>query len=306
MKRSEITYTVDVESGNVTVDDCKFEENNNLLGNQPYDGTLCLEVLDQDVAVQKCEFKKNTAPSGGGLSGFDIRGTLSILRSKFEENEGGQGGGVFMRESNSVTITDSIFKKNAAATIGGAVLMKEMSGSITLKNLNVDENSPAVYIGDVAVNVAPRKCSFKKNVALGGIGGLGVNDVDGDVLVDECKFEENMVTNSSNGFGGGLSLDSAQFNGAIQGCEFKKNVGDERGGGFSANNIALSGALSVKNTKFEENEAAKGSAGFVSETDVIDFQSNDEKNNVTTDCEEIYFDTVSSFECKTVNGDAIP
>lgn len=62
-----------------------------------------------------------------------------------------------------------------------------------------------MYI-EKADSLVVHECIVQKNVALNSIGGFGISDIDDQVLVDICKLEENEVTDSVNGFAGGLLL----------------------------------------------------------------------------------------------------
>ncbi len=93
-----------------------------------------------------------------------------------------------------------------------------------------------VYI-EKADSVFVHECIVKKNIALNSIGGFVISDIDEQVLVDTCKFEENEVTDSVNGFAGGLLLATLDNGATIRDSEFKKNVGGNQGGGFVSKNL---------------------------------------------------------------------
>jgi hypothetical protein len=110
-----------------------------------------------------------------------------------------------------------------------------------LEKCNIEENTSKDIAGGVYIEKADsvfvHECIVKKNIALNSIRGFVISDIDDQVLVDICKFEENEVADSVNGFAGGLLLATLDNGATLRDSEFKKNVGGNQGGDFVSKNL---------------------------------------------------------------------
>jgi len=139
----------------------------------------------------------------------------------------GRGGGIFS-QSSDVIIDNCVFEDCVSAQFGGAVGI--LGGSAKITNCSFSECliNPAGWGGALAV-------------------------VQSDLTLIDCQFSGNRCT----GFGGGAYL--AGVRGAVSRCRFDNNIStDGFGGGLSVNEC--SAALTISNCGFEANRAVEGSA----------------------------------------------
>ncbi len=92
-------------------------------GNGGEGGGLSMQAFGE-VHVSDCVFKGNKAPRYGGGAIFANRGKLVIRDTRFESNDGNQGGALLLDQATRAEIKGATFFKNHASQ-GGAVRVKE-------------------------------------------------------------------------------------------------------------------------------------------------------------------------------------
>lgn len=85
-----------------------------------------------------CEFRDNSASSGGGMSSND--GNATLINCTFSANVAGIWGGGLMAAETSYTVTNCTFSDNSAGTAGGGVFAAQTDPAVT--NCILWGNSP--------------------------------------------------------------------------------------------------------------------------------------------------------------------
>ena len=144
----------------LTIDSCVFINGNATLGGGAIGNRKIL-------TVDSCLFDSNFAPDGGAVMNYDEAISLSILNSKFIDNQADFGGAI--RNNGTIElITNSTFSDNTAIS-GGAIYnfrgtIKEISNSTFNKN-------SATWSGGAILNIVTtiekiENSTFTDNVAL--------------------------------------------------------------------------------------------------------------------------------------------
>ncbi len=180
-------------------------------------------IIDCDLQAQAFILK---TPSPGSA----IFQGLTIREGKLETTTWpcyGRGGAIYVGSSD-VTLDNCIFEDCVSVQFGGAVGI--IGGTTLISNCRFTECliAPAGYGGGLAI-------------------------VQSDLTLIDCQFGGNRCT----GFGGGAYL--AGVRGDVSRCRFDNNISTQGfGGGLSVNEC--SAALTISNCGFEANRAVEGSA----------------------------------------------
>jgi hypothetical protein len=181
--------------------------------------------LSSAVKVADCEFRMNR---GSALQMNQSTGF--ILRSKFIDNSGTGGGGVYLNESELfVPMRDCLFEGNRAEdTVGGGIFAD--SSRATLANCTFRRNSSAVAGGAVAAIrrafISVSRCVLAENRAAQ----AGAIHADGaQLLVGLSIFDRNTAT-AGGGAIGVLGRYDANVNQVFSSNTFYKNRTEGAGG----------------------------------------------------------------------------
>lgn len=98
------------------------------------------------VDLTDCHFENNVAKEGGAIKSSSTYMNLTGIRTKFVNNQARQyfGGAINLYQASSVSIEDSEFIGNSAASIsgaGGAIFMEQSSSLFTLLRCRFAQNS---------------------------------------------------------------------------------------------------------------------------------------------------------------------
>jgi hypothetical protein len=241
-----------------------------------------------NLTVQDCRFEENLALTatgdsfGGGLR--LVNGNLTVRRSTFVENDAWCngcpstfGGGVSATTAGSVVVDECVFQRNDA-WVGGGLSVAGASGSLlTVENTTFTENgqgwSPGegwsgyaggAYLTGVSADVSG--CAFQGNLAGNDGGAMRLAGTNLAVRVDRCWFLENSsyrspgiqvlsggltLTNSvlarnrtSYGLRGALDVDGEHASAVVDHVTFSENLSAQGGYAVSAFNTA---SVSVQN-----------------------------------------------------------
>jgi len=115
-------------SCNVTIENCKFENNT---ATNDYGGAI-IHGSSGSLAISDTQFIKNQATSSGGAIFLGTgSGNVTIENCRFENNNAtDDGGAIYLSSSGSLAISDTFFIKNEAAR-GGAIYMWSSSANIS-------------------------------------------------------------------------------------------------------------------------------------------------------------------------------
>jgi predicted outer membrane repeat protein len=272
------------------ISECEFESNyaydDGSPGNPGNGGAIA--SFDGPIAVSGCDFIGNTASeAGAGL--LTDGGDATVTGSTFTDNIADfGGGGLFSRDSSTVTVEDSTFTHNWATgtpSFGGAIYIE--LGTLSLARCGFYEWNEAVTAGgalytrgaavsaedcdfgrDLVGNTAGsgggacheaagpdsakyKWCRFIGNIASTG-GGGGVALVDHNAMLHNCVF----IGNESFATGGAIDA-FAMINTSLElaNCVFCGNTTDVAGGALRVSNNAAITTGRIANSTFARNEA---------------------------------------------------
>jgi predicted outer membrane repeat protein len=177
------------------------------------------------------------------INGMDSTRCMSILASAtidgftFTKGSGwgdddavGRGGAIYI-SGCSPTVTHCVFAHNQASDRGGAIALKNASGT-SIANCSFTENTANKYGGAIATlmsNVSITQCSFHANKASLDsqyMGGGGIFNEQGSPTVSHCDF-------SANGAAAGAGICNYLADAVIEDCTFSdSNPATGMGGGI--------------------------------------------------------------------------
>ncbi len=204
---------------------------------------------------------KNSASSGGGVyiangNTFTMSGTASIKGNTAT----GNGGGVYI-EDGSFTMKGGYITNNGEAEEGSGVYLSNAS-TFTMENGIIEENRDSIAGGGVAVN--GNSTFIMRN---GSIQNNDSRDVGGGVYVNNSTFSmtggtitKNNVKLSGSSRGGGVYLENANF--TMSGGTIYKNTSVFNGGGIY---IVDGSTFTMNNAsaRIEENSAIAGGGVYL-------------------------------------------
>ena len=206
--------------------------------------------------IENCVFDNNYITEGsdghgGAIEWYAEKGY--VINSIFTNNHAPDGGAIYVgRESGKINITDSIFSKNYAATVGGAISLN--ASSITIKRSNFYDNHAleggALYVGGEGETNYVYDSVFKGNNATGGNGGA-INWMASSGTIIASNLTDNNAYNGGGIYFGGLSQESY-----ISNCIFTNNHAKYNGGAIDCN----SSNMYLNFTTFDGNYAQFGAA----------------------------------------------
>jgi len=188
----------------VTYTDCLFENNMSLTS---AGGALALQNDSTSIIVNNCEFTGNTASTSGGaiFSGAsESSGILTVDGSTFLANSAGTGGAIYQNEAgdddiSTLTLSNSVFGLNGAASQGGAINLGDADATITsclfFQNSAADTGTGGAISNNVTdsntvvVNIV--NCTFAQNsglLAAGIANWTGTSEVSSDMNLQNNIF----------------------------------------------------------------------------------------------------------------------
>lgn len=227
-----------------------------------------------------------TGAENSGVTIKDAGDTNVLLKDlTIEKNEGKQGGGVHIENSQDVTIDQCTIQDNKATLNGGGIYANNstvtvIGGSISGNNAvgsgwNTSGGGGVYAEGGSTVNLKDVTVSDNHVTGnYGGGGGVKVND--GKLTVDNAKILEN-TTNSS---GGGISVKNSDL--TVTGSEIRNNVaGGQNGGGVEIIGSATDNKEhTITDTQITDNRAEERGGGvFVNKASITIKDSTLDKNH---------------------------
>eukprot|EP00210_Caulerpa_lentillifera_P000407 g397.t1 len=196
-----------------------------------------------------------------------INGTLSIANSHFSGNRRNQssvtrdsssGGGVLFLNQSSVSISNSVFKKNYALN-GGSLFAS--TSQVSISNCTFHENNAGAGNGGAVFANANSLVNISSSVFSSNRGYFGAavfSNLMDLVTVTDTRF----VNNNSTLFGGIFVRNGTV---TITACEFLRNSAGRAGAAL----LISTSNLSIRNTSFTLNEASFGGACFFEQNSTI-------------------------------------
>ena len=208
---------LDIEQGNVTIRstgneraiiDASGLENPDIVLHILGDANVSLKNLTFTGGVAEGNDEIEGLQSGGGLFISD-RSTVTVTNSLITGNSAANGGGIFADRETTVTILDSEINNNQADVNGGGILSS--SGNLTIRNSEINGNSVAGNNPDNSSN--------------GKGGGIAIFAGKADIV------ETTVAENSSFSSGGGITIDTdREVN--IYSSTIRNNASGSVGGGI--------------------------------------------------------------------------
>ena len=191
-------------------------------------------VTSGDTLITDSYFANNTGSWGGAISSLGYMNTepytLTVKNTKFEGNNATFGGAIFVESSNLV-VDNSTFENNKGVGVGSSGTSNTQGGAIV-----VFPQGASAEITD---------STFIANSANVG-GAVSLAGVDGDSLIDNCTFTDNVASSE----GGAVYLwtqDDANI--AVENSKFEGNTAPW------GNAISNDGILSLSNNTVVGNGA---------------------------------------------------
>ena len=264
--------------GQLTVRGARFEGNTSTnRGGAIYASNSSLESVTRYVEVTNCTFVANEAVLGGAISlyassaDYPEGAIITITGSTFRENKASleisgassaHGGAIYADRKVSLTVKDSSFTQNTAATEAGAIYLAGESMA-TIQNSTLAENSTGKYGGAIAVR------SSYLDLIDSQISSSYAPNNGGAIYV---SYQSNREINSKV---------------TISGSTISSNASDANGGAiYATRRSALEDAwniLTVKSSTFEGNTAALSGGALYTLSKVGIYMENVSfKNNLAT------------------------
>lgn len=202
-------------SGTITITDSKFENNHARQGG-------AIDIEGYTLNIENTEFIANEATVLGGAIHTSLGTVATISNSKFENNNGYQGGAIAAKgNSGSLTIDDSEFIGNevygtempgSSTWSSGGAIWSDLAITVTDSNFTdnyAEYNGGAIYIQPTtAANAVIDNCRFVDNSAGANYGAL-VYLGSATMTVSDSYFDNNNVNGQPNAItlnGGKLAL----------------------------------------------------------------------------------------------------
>jgi len=205
-----------------------------------YDRTILTplhsNIIGIFTTITDCKFRggaKDSKPASGAHIGS--QNNFLVKNCEFEDGSAIQGGAIYIRSAQNVTIEDSVFDGNSASTKGGSIYIEGFFDETT--------SDPAY--------VMIRDCTFRngKATTLGGaISAVGSSNF--EVTVQDCKLDSN------EGDSGGAIAVQQEMTMKVSNCEFESNTA-ATGGAISVNDDAT---VVVRESRFKSNSARFGAS----------------------------------------------
>lgn len=176
------------------------------------------------------------APGGVGVSIVDSAIFVDVTVFNFIEAPADSGGGIFISNTTTVQLTDSVLDSNESGANGrGGGLYVQNSGQVTIADTVFESNSAGQEGGGIAVQSV-----------------LGLS-VTGGGVADQVEFRFNGASD-----GGAIDASGVGANGVIiTGAEFSENRAVNQGGAID---LPDDGLVSITGSRFEFNRAEGGGA----------------------------------------------
>lgn len=250
-----ISSSTEVEAEYVTVTNCT---NTNGHGGGIYNaGTLTLT----NCTISGCKATADSSSNGWGGGIYNSFGSsLSLEESTVEGNEAAHGGGIFIDNSCTAQITDSIIQSNTAKStvstgMGGGIFVND-GGSLTLSG-----SGSKVIQNTADSSTIPSSSTIDKNAYGGGIFCYG------SMTMTDGTISENTLVAGGAEYGGGIALvaisTSSSSTFTMSGGTISKNSA-KLGGGISTQgiNLTLSGGTIGASTYENGNTATQYGGGL--------------------------------------------
>eukprot|EP00943_MAST-04B_sp_MAST-4B-sp1_P008297 g8297.t1 len=253
-----------------TFNNCTFRENKVLRSSGGDGGGVFIQSQAQPV-FNHVIWIRNEAPGGGGVYIQEFNTISTFNNCKFQENKatglsyfGIGGGGVYIRHQGEAIFNQVIWIHNEASN-GGGVYIRDSNTNATFNNCKFQENKATngmfgAFGGGVYIQSEAKATFYHviwiRNEAQNG-GGVSIKGSNTNPLFHNCTFQENNVTNGNSAGGGVYIQTGAQpiFNRVI----LIRNVAQAAGGGVFIRDSNTNPTFNK--CTFQENKATSSNYG---------------------------------------------
>lgn len=255
----------------VTLDHVVLRNNVAINSNQ---GGAIMMLGDAAVSITNSVIYGNSAAGSGGaiannMTGEQFATTLYVENTVFADNTGANGGAISFSGAyhDSVTLQNVIFDNNQATNQGGALHFSGANTLLLAENTNFYQNiansvGGAIYATGLTQTISITNAQFVANQAINSSGG-GLSLYNADSVVTGINAQitnSQFISNTANGWGGGLRISGAATNVQGTNLEFAHNTANHGGGlstSGSQNSIILYEPNFENNTVSEQGGAIR-------------------------------------------------
>ncbi len=257
-----------LNSDNVTIDDCVFENNTNTDG----PGGAMWNFNSTNVSISDTEFKNNKALnagaiyySGGDLMNMEGAENFVLTDCIFTDNSTTDNAGGAMRNNDgSYTLDGCVFQGNSSIGSGGHIRNDTDGDEVVYIDCHFEdgETSGNGYGGAHTCyglgNYTILNCEYEGNTTpnFGGSCNIGFGAT---ALFDGCTFYENSSTGS---VGGAIALQNDMTALTVKNSDFFNNTASSSGGAIWTGSTESSNNVVVDNCEFWQN-ASEGFGGAI-------------------------------------------
>jgi parallel beta-helix repeat protein/predicted outer membrane repeat protein len=189
---------------------CDFDRNTAANG-----GAISLSI--STATFTECVFTNNVARTGMGGALYTLNSTIDMETCQFTDNTAySHGGAIYGKNSADIELTDCVFTGNSSTSspsYGGAI-HQETDGVLTATRCNISGNSASTGGGGISTYLRTQaqitSCYVTKNIAERQAG-IRLNS-NGRTDVTNCTIADNVATDPSNSYGGGIGVrEESQF-----------------------------------------------------------------------------------------------
>ena len=262
-------------------EDCIFARNG-IENSSFYLGKYSVGVIyanNSILDISNSSFKGNSNASSGGVISVS-NATCTITKTKFESNSAEDDGGVMCSENSIVEIYESEFKFNFVnSEFGNGGVFTISHTNITIINTKFENNTAASYAGGVMTiydnnNIDITDCNFTRNYASKG-GVLHLWGVNISINITDSLCKENFA--ETGGVIDTRSSDRHIGTITVKNTRFIKNTGTQDGAIMCLNGAMM---ILINECEFVGNNAITGGALSVTTTNVTINGGMMEKNRV--------------------------
>jgi predicted outer membrane repeat protein len=231
---------VAVVGGTLTVTDCRFT------GNRAFSAGAIMSYLSTFTTITASIFDSNFAlDSGGAFYGFP-RSVAVISNSTFIGNRANAGAALYTK--SNVTVTDCVFDRQAAVTVGAAIEGSDGS-DVTVSNTTFTYGTATSGAAIYSVNkLSVANCTFDNHKATVA-GGAIYSAIGSNTTIRSSTF-----TSGTAASGAAVYSQSVM---TIDSCAFTTNTANTAGGSVYCDACTLA----TNNSTFSNNKCTNGDGG---------------------------------------------
>lgn len=272
------TGAITIVSSNALIKNCSFD--GNVANESNFDsltrGGAIFAVYSAVVATNSI-FSNNLASYGGAL--FALNTEIAIYNCFFMRNTAYifNGGAICAILSSKVTLTESTFSYNKAASFGGVMVAGKFT-SVTIQSSQFYNNSAGEFGGVLAARkfcyVRINDTIFESNKAMVSSGVINIHN-NSVIVIQSSQFQHNTAKHQGGVIGAFIESDVT-----LKGVTFTNNSVEQGSGGMM---IAYGiSSISIHNCCFEGNSAVEGGAIAVVYSN-IEIINSEFKHNTASD-----------------------